>query len=109
MLWGVFGLAAIATAVTYTRTPVRELYHVSKGGPAAGAKAVLGFAGFPAALMALAVLPLVVDRIRRPTLAAGVAAVSAALATTTFLPGALGDDRIDARARRTSSRRSAWR
>jgi hypothetical protein len=29
-------VVAVATFVTYTRTPVRELYHVSSGGPAAG-------------------------------------------------------------------------
>jgi hypothetical protein len=96
VLWVLFALVAVATAITYTRTPVRELYHVSRGGPAAGARAVLGFAGFPTALMALAVLPLVIDRLpRRIVLAA--ALLAAGLAATTFLPGALGDDRIDAR------------
>lgn len=96
VLWTLFGLVTVAIAVTYTRTPVRELYHVSSGGPAAGARAVLGFAGFPAGLMALAVLPLVVDRVRRRIVL--IAALAAAgLAATVFLPGALGDDRIDAR------------
>jgi hypothetical protein len=96
VLWTLFGLVAIAIAVTYTRTPVRELYHVSSGGPAAGARAVLGFAGFPAGLMALAVLPLVLDRRqRRAIVAGGLTAVG--LTATIFLPGAFGDDRIDAR------------
>jgi hypothetical protein len=95
-LWALFGLVGVAIAATYTRTPVRELYHVSSGGPAAGVQAVLGFAGFPAALMALAVLPLVVDRLRRRVVLT-VAFVAAGLAATIFLPGALGDDRIDAR------------
>src|SRR5437764_4798484 len=51
VLWALFGVVAVSIAVTYTRTPVRELYHVTGGGPAAGARAVLGFAGFPAGLM----------------------------------------------------------
>ena len=96
VLWMLFGVVAVSIAVTYTRTPVRELYHVTGGGPAAGARAVLGFAGFPAGLTALAVLPLILDRLRRRVILAG-ALVAAGLATTTFLPGALGDDRIDAR------------
>jgi len=96
VLWILFALVAVATAVTYTRTPVRELYHVSVGGPAEGARAVLGFAGFPAALMALAVLPLVLDRVPRRIVLSG-ALLAAGLAATTFVPGALGDDRIDAR------------
>jgi hypothetical protein len=75
---------------------VRELYHVSNGGTAAGMRAVLGFAGFPAGLMALAVLPLVLDR-ARGRVVRNWALIAAGLAATLFLPGALGDARIDAR------------
>jgi hypothetical protein len=96
VLWILFGLVAAASALTYARTPVRELYHVSSGGPAAGVRAVLGYAGFPAGLMALAVLPIVVDRVSRRVVTAA-ALVAAGLAATTFLPGAFGDERIDAR------------
>jgi hypothetical protein len=96
LLWALFGLVTVAIAVTYTRTPVRELYHVTHGGPTAGVKAVLGFAGFPAGLMALAVLPLILDRVRRRIVLVG-ALVAAGLAGTIFLPGALGNDQIDAR------------
>jgi hypothetical protein len=96
VLWAVFAVVAVAIAVTYTRTPVRELYHVSVGGPSAGLRAVLGFAGFPAALMALAVLPLALDRLRRTIVLVG-ALIAGSLAATSLLPGALGDDAIDAR------------
>jgi hypothetical protein len=96
VLWAIFAVVAGAIAFTYTRTPVRELYHVSVGGPSAGLRAVLGFAGFPAALMALAVLPLVLDRLRRRIVLVGTL-VAGSLAATSILPGALGDDAIDAR------------
>jgi hypothetical protein len=96
VLWLLLGVVAVSTFVTYTRTPVRELYHVSSGGPAAGLQAVLGFAGFPAGLMALAVLPIVVDRLRGAVVR-NWALIAASLAATVFLPGALGDERIDAR------------
>src|SRR5438270_12370505 len=96
VLWMLFGLVAASIAVTYTRTPVRELYHVSGGGPAAGLRAVLGFAAFPTALMALAVLPVVLDRLRGRVVR-NWALIAVALAATAFLPGALGDERIDAR------------
>jgi hypothetical protein len=46
--------------------------------------------------MALAVLPLVVDRLRGAVVRNS-ALVAAGLAATVFLPGALGDERIDAR------------
>jgi hypothetical protein len=36
VLWLLLGVVAVATFVTYTRTPVRDLYHVSSVGPAAG-------------------------------------------------------------------------
>ena len=100
VLWLLFGVVAVATFVTYTRTPVRELYHLSSGGRAAGLRAVLSFAGFPAGLMALAILPLLVDRLRG-TVVRNWALIAASLAATVFRPGALGDERIDARARRT--------
>ena len=75
---------------------MRELYHVSSGGSAAGLRAVLGYAGFPAGLMALAVLPLVLDR-ARGRVVRNWALIAAALAATLFLPGAFGDETIDAR------------
>jgi hypothetical protein len=46
--------------------------------------------------MALAVLPLVVDRLRG-TVVRNWALIAASLAATVFLPGALGDEQIDAR------------
>jgi hypothetical protein len=46
--------------------------------------------------MALAVLPLVVDRLRGAVVRNG-ALIAASLAATVFLPGALGDEQIDAR------------
>jgi hypothetical protein len=95
-LWGLFALVAVEIFVTYTRTPVRELYHVTRGGTTAGAHASFGFLGHAAALMSLGVLPIVVDRLRLRTVLAA-AGVSAALVGTIFIPGALGDDTIDAR------------
>jgi hypothetical protein len=55
-VWSLFALVAAEVFCTYARIPVRELYHVSGSGPAAGAGRALVFLNFPTALVALALL-----------------------------------------------------
>ena len=62
-VWSLFALAAAEVFCTYARIPVRELYHVSGSGPAAGAGRALVFLNFPTALAALALLLVVADRL----------------------------------------------
>jgi hypothetical protein len=63
-VWALFGLVAVAILVTYWRLPASVLYHVSGSGPAGGAGRVLVFSNFPVALAAIAVLLVLLDRLR---------------------------------------------
>ena len=90
LVWALMAFVAAEILVTYTRTPVYELYQVRAGGIAAGAGRTLAFVGFPLGLAALALLPIVVDRVRQRLLVlAGLAA--AALATAILWPGAIDE------------------
>ena len=95
LVWAIFAFVALEILVTYTRTPVHELYQVRFGGIAAGAGRTLAFVGFPLGLAALAVLPIAIDRAhRRHVLLAGLAA--AVLAIAILWPGALDEAGLDA-------------
>jgi hypothetical protein len=85
-VWLLFGLAAVAVLVTYWRLPPSELWKVSQSGPAGGAGRAFVFLSFSAALAALPVLTIAVDRLddRRATVAA---VVAAALCATVAIPG----------------------
>lgn len=95
IVWVTFALVGLEILVTYTRTPVHELYHVRTGGIAAGAGRAVAFVGFPLGLAALAVLPIVIDRARRRHVClAALAAI--VLATAVLWPGALDEAGLDA-------------
>jgi hypothetical protein len=63
VVWLLFGAATIAVAETYWRLPPRELWKVSNTGFVGGAGRAFVFLSFSAALAAIAVLPIVVDRL----------------------------------------------
>ncbi|WP_114795040.1 hypothetical protein [Gaiella occulta] len=93
-MWAVMLAVGVEVLVTYTRIPVRELYHVRSGGIAAGAGRTLAFVGFPVGLAAAAILAIVADRAgRRAT--AFAAAAGAALAVAIVWPGALDESGLD--------------
>jgi hypothetical protein len=95
-VWTGFGLLALAILVTYARLPLDELYTLSGTGFEAGARRVLVFAGFPTALVAIAVLAVVVDRLRTRWVSA--AAVAAAiLCATVVWPGVVEQGDLDAK------------
>jgi hypothetical protein len=102
-VWVVFALVAAEVFCTYARLPVRELYHVSGTGPAAGAGRALVFGNFPIALVALAILPIVVDKLlansppRRRRAIVGTALGSAALCCALFWPGVVDQADLDAK------------
>jgi hypothetical protein len=79
--------------MTYSRVAPHELYHVSDGGLAGGASRVLVFLNFPTALMAIAVLALVTDRLgpRWPAL------LALPLCLVILVPGVVDQGNLDAK------------
>jgi hypothetical protein len=94
LVWAIFVLDAVAILVTYSRLPAHELYHVSGSGLHVGLSRVLVDSNFPTALVAIAVLLILVDRLRRLRI---VAVVGIALCTPVFWPGVVDQANLDAR------------
>ncbi len=82
--------------MTYSRLPARELYHVSGSGLVGGASRALVFLNFPAALVALAVLGVLYERLATRTLAA-VSVVAAVLCAVVLWPGVVSLANLDAK------------
>ncbi len=93
-MWTGLGLVALAILVTYARLPLDELYNVSYGGLEGGLGRVVVFAGYPTALVAIAILAVVVDRLRT-TWVSVVAVVAAILCVTVAWPGVVEQDDLD--------------
>ncbi len=99
LVWTLFALTAAATFATYARLPPEELYHTSIDGLAGGASRTLVFLNFPTALVALGILPVVVERLldRHPRAVAVSAAVAAPLCLLVAAPGVVQQADLDAR------------
>ncbi len=100
-VWGLFALVGVATLVTYARLPADELYHVSGSGLEGGLSRALVFLNFPVALVALAILPVALDRLlgvasKRLLLAVGGLAVL--LCLVVVIPGVVDEADLDAKA-----------
>jgi hypothetical protein len=93
-VWTGLGLVALAILVTYARLPLDELYNVSYGGLEGGLGRVVVFAGYPTALVAIAILAVVVDRLRT-TRVSIVAVVAAILCVTVAWPGVVEQGDLD--------------
>ncbi len=91
--WGLFGVVALCVLVTYSLVAPDELYNVSRDGLAGGASRLLVFLSYPTALMAIAVLALVTDRLgpRWPAL------VALVLCLVILVPGVVDQDDLDAK------------
>lgn len=89
-------IVALEILLTYSRLPARELYHVSGSGLEGGASRALVFLNFPAALIALAVLGLLYERLATRTLGA-IALVAAVLCAAVFWPGVVSQANLDAK------------
>ena len=95
-LWALLAAAAVGVLVVYWRTPVAELYHVTRSGPGEALRRVLSFAGYPSALVAAAIAVLVADRLTRRTVV--VAALgSVALGASALWLGTSDEAEVDAK------------
>jgi hypothetical protein len=96
VVWLLFALTAVPVFATYWRIPPSELWKVSQSGLAGGAGRAFVFLSYSAALAAIAIVAIAVDRLgdRRAT-AFGVAAV--ALCATVAIPGVQTENDLDAK------------
>jgi len=95
-VWLLFAVVGLEIFATYWRLPARELYHVSGSGPTGGASRDLVFLNYPTALVAIAVLVLVADRLAT-RLTTAVALVGFVLSAAVFWPGVVDQADLDAR------------
>jgi hypothetical protein len=96
LVWLLFGLVTVEILVTYSRVPPAELYHVSRSGLTGGASRALVFLNFPTALVAIALIALVYERLpSRGLRSLAIAAVL--LCTPVFWPGVVSQADLDAR------------
>jgi hypothetical protein len=93
-VWALFLADAAAIFVTYSRLPAHDLYHVSGSGLDGGLSRVLVDSNFPAALVAIAILLVLADRLGRLRWAAVAGIV---LCTPVFWPGVVDEGNLDAR------------
>lgn len=96
LVWMLFVVVTAEVVVTYSRVPARELYHVSGSGIEGGLSRALVFVNFPVALVALAVLALVHERLPGRIYSA-VAILAAVLCAAVFWPGVVSQANLDAR------------
>ena len=94
LVWAVVVLDAVAILVTYSRLPAHELYHVSGSGLEGGLSRVLVDSNFPVALVAIAILLVLLDRLRRLRV---VAVAGIVLCAPVFWPGVVDEANLDAR------------
>lgn len=96
VIWLLVGLAAVAVLETYWRFPASRLWKVSGTGAAGGASRAFVFLSFSPALISIAVLAIVVDRLedRRATL---LGLVSLVLCATVAIPGVQTPNDLDAK------------
>jgi hypothetical protein len=92
-VWALCGVIALAILVTYSRIPHEKLYHVSGDGLSGGLSRALVFVNWPGALIAIAVLGIVVERVWRPL----VALTALALCLVIVIPGVLDQADLDAK------------
>jgi hypothetical protein len=95
-VWALFGLFAGAVFWTYARLPAREFFHVSTSGPSGGAGRALVFLNFPAALVAIAIVLVAVDRLRG-RLSGATAVLAIGLCAAVYWPGVVNERDLDAR------------
>ena len=95
-VWALFALVTVEILVTYWRLPWQELYNVTGSGLEGGASRALLFLNFPVALVAIAVLLVLLDRLpTRPE--RGLALLAIALCAAVFWPKIVDQGKLDAR------------
>jgi hypothetical protein len=93
LVWALFAADAVAIFVTYWRLPPGQTYHVSGSGFDGGASRVVVFLCFPTALAAIAVLGLLVERLRPRLRATALAAL--VLCASVAWPGMVDQADLD--------------
>lgn len=96
LVWALLAVVGLEVFVTYTRTPIHELYHVRHGGVSEGLARTLAFVGFPYGLVVIAGLALVAQRLTRRA-ATIVTGASALVVAGILWPGALDEAGLGAR------------
>ena len=94
-VWALYGVVAILVWITYARLPVDEFYNVSREGFAGGASRVLVYLNYPLALVAIALLAILADRLRGRLVP--VAVLAALLCAVVFWPGVVEQSDLDAK------------
>jgi len=93
--WLLYGAVAVAILITYSRLPPTDFYNVSGEGVRAGAGRVLVFLNYPVALVAIALLAVLAERLRGRL--AVVAVFAAVLCAVVFWPGVVEQSDLDAK------------
>jgi hypothetical protein len=96
LVWGLFALVAVEVIVTYSRLPSNELYNVTGSGIEGGASRALVFLNFPVALVAIAVLLVLFDRLSAGA-ERGLGLLAIVLCAAVFWPGIVDQGKLDAR------------
>lgn len=92
-----FAVVSVEIVVTYSRLPPRETFNVSRTGIAGGASRVVTFWNWPLALVAIAILAFLAERLsRRSTTIVAIAGVL--LCCGIFWPGIVKQSNLDAKA-----------
>jgi hypothetical protein len=95
VVWLLFGIVAVEVWATYARLPVGELYNVADNGFTAGAGRALVFLNFPTALVVIALLAVLAERLRGRL--AVVAVLGALLCAVVVWPGVVEQSDLDAK------------
>jgi hypothetical protein len=93
VVWALCGLIGLSILLTYSREPHEKLYHVSGSGLSGGLSRLLVFVNWPGALIAIAVLGVVLDRVRQPLLGL----IALVLCAVVAVPGVLDQANLDAK------------
>lgn len=96
VVWGLLAIDAVAILATYSRLPARELYNVSGSGLTGGMSRVLVFLNFPVALVAIAILAVLADRLATRA-ATVVAVIGIVLSSAVVWPGIVKEADLDAK------------
>jgi hypothetical protein len=96
VVWALYALVTAAIVVTYSRVPPEQTYHVSHGGIGGGLGRALVYVNFPVALVAIAIVAIAADRLRRRA-ADGLALAAFALCAVVAWPGVVDQGDLDAK------------
>jgi len=95
-VWALYAVVTVEIVTTYSRLPSEETYHVSRSGLAGGLSRAVVFWNWPLALVAIAVLAFLAERLATRT-TTGVAVAGIALCAVIVWPGVVEQSNLDAK------------